>query len=109
MFLRDTDMFDSVESGGEALEIDENTGMLAENGVCYRGLFDIDPRFNLKDSLTTGDYELTKGFATPQGTAKYASRSSHVHPSNFQSVSLSENDPPLTLSKLVLGTQSGFA
>ena len=105
MFLRDADMFKSLESGGEVSEVDENTGMLAGDGVCYRGLFDIEPRFDLKDSLTTGDYELTKGFATPEGTARYANRSAHVHSSNFKSVSLGENEAPMTLSKLVLGTE----
>ena len=40
------------------------------------------------------------GYATPDGTALYSERSSHVHPSSFKKVD------DLTLSKLVYGTNN---
>ena len=74
-----------------------------EEGICYRGTFKINPKFNLRDNNET---ELVKGHATPEGTRTFSERSSMVHPSNFKTVGMPSAEQ-LTLSKIAYGTATG--
>ena len=98
-------MFEQKEDSSNTLDLDEATAtfeMLEESGIGYRGTFTVDPTFNLKESDTEPP---VPGFATPEGTAKYARRSSIVHPSNFKKVKIGhDSSEPLTLSKIIFGT-----
>lgn len=72
--------------------------MVEEFGVGYRGNFTVNPTFDLKES------ETIRGHATAEGTAAYAKRAALVHPSNFKRVKVTNGEEPLTLSKIIFGT-----
>ena len=107
VFLRDADMFkrdyeEAITLNKEEEETDEEGD---QEGIGYRGTFEVNPKFDLRDEATT-ENERVVGYATPAGTKAYAERSSVVHSSNFKQVKMIEQDETLTLSKMIYGTQT---
>ena len=105
IFLRDQHMFElehkqtiDVERAIDA----EDDEMIEEPGIGYRGTFTVNPKFDVKEA------EKVVGYATAEGTAAYAQRSSLVHESNFKKVKVGNTDDPLTLSKMIYGTAGRF-
>ena len=99
VFLRDQHMFELEHNQTIDAEADE---MLEEPGIGYRGTFTVNPTFDLKEAEKVG------GYATAEGTAAYAQRSSLVDDSNFKKVKVGDTDDPLTLSKMIYGTAGRF-
>ena len=104
MYLRDQAMFERPSSK-KTIDLDGSsaTGGGMQEGKGYLG-FTVDSRFSVSRSGPP-----LEGYATPEGTSKYAARNaSVVDPCSFKSILLLKGDKdPLTLSKLVYGTASG--
>ena len=92
VYLRDSEMFEAT------------VGFESQEGIGYRGLFEVDSKFDLR----VDDSAIERGYATVEGTEEYSQRSSVVHPSNFKSVNMGKDREPLTLSKLAYGTATGI-
>ena len=94
-------MFEQEVENNNTIDLNETLEEKEEPGIGYRGNFTVDPTFDLKQSENEPP---VAGYATPEGTARYARRSSIVHPSNFKKVKIEDDSEPLTLSKLIFGT-----
>ena len=79
VYVRDAEMF--VE---EPFEYEDEYDVPVNEGIGYRGVFTVNPKFDLKEAGSDGiSYS---GHATSEGTRAYSQRSTHVNQSNFKEV-----------------------
>ena len=90
----------------EPYEYEDEFDVPVNEGIGYRGVFTVNPKFDLKEAGSDGiSYS---GYATSEGTRAYSQRSTHVNQSNFKEVEMPKGQDKLYLSKLAYGTGRSY-